>query len=708
MTRFLIAALLICGAAFSCAQDDSGAASLASAHQATQYGGQLSTAAWGNCGTTACAGGAGNSSAFIMSAGTATPATNAFAVGSNATGTSPNFQNAVIPGPPVCGSATSTLNCMAPVIQNFTPAAAGTTGKGYLLPFTGTVSEPYFPQWLCSAGLPTGLVTMSCAPTAPGGRTFYIAPTGSDTTGDGSFDNPWASPHQSGLVCGDMIYAKTGNYSYANFASGHWGAPTCAAGNNVAWLICLTFDGCKISTGAPNFGMYIDQSYWGVMGWEVTTVQTGPTSIGYSCFAIAPPSSGATTSIHHIIIANNVAKNCGGGGVAAFNQGRYSFDYLAIVANIAYNSAQNSLNCYSGISMYQPTEWDALPGTHLYIGGNFSYSNKNAAGCAGGANNGGTGIITDTLDGSQSGGLILPYTQQVAIGFNLILGNGSFGLESQQYVTGAPVFGQTYRYNNTIYGNETDSSINTNLCAEKVVNIGYGIHDFNNIVVGAVSTACTNHILWCNYLYLGSASDTDTGNFYYCPSGANTTQGHYGDGAMKLSFFSPASGNNALFWDKPSSCDSCTWIRFETDVYVPSGVANYEFDSFIVDQTDGRDFMWGKQCNTVSGYWQYANQNSSWTNGPIACSLSPNAWHHLIFDDYYVKGDTSCAGGVACDHWGSITVDGITQLWGGVTMPSDPLPTGWTRTYGCQYQMDSSSAGTLAEYADNLNCIAGK
>jgi hypothetical protein len=174
--------------------------------------------------------------------------------------------------------------------------------------------------------------------------------------------------------------------------------------------------------------------------------------------------------------------------------------------------------------------------------------------------------------------------------------------------------------------------------------------------------------------------------------------------SMSLAFTSPASGNNALFYWKPATCDTCTWVRFETEVYVPSGVANYEFDSFIVTPT--LDGMFGKQCNTVSGYWQYANQTSAWTNGPIPCVLSTGAWHHLIFSDSWDPSDTSCSSFPTL-RFGSITIDGVVNSWAGTTICATAIPGGWTHTFGCQFQMDSSSAATLTEYVDDVNCWGG-
>src|SRR5262249_51015876 len=152
---------------------------------------------------------------------------------------------------------------------------------------------------------------------------------------------------------------------------GNWGTVTCATGDKVAWLKCGAFDTCKISITKPGHdAMTPTQSYWGIQGWEVTALTTSTNA----CLEAYPPDFVHT--IHHIIFANNIANGCGDGaftsGASANNVG---VDYLAIIGNIAYNAAQDNANCYSGIDIVVPTNFDTLPGTHIYIAGNVSWGN---------------------------------------------------------------------------------------------------------------------------------------------------------------------------------------------------------------------------------------------------------------------------------------------------------------------------------------------
>ncbi len=76
-----------------------------------------------------------------------------------------------------------------------------------------------------------------------------------------------------------------------------------------------TFDGCKIHT-TTNQGMWVDKSYWGVQGWEITT--SASDTYG-TCFMAQP--NYVPAEIHHIIFANDIANGCSQGGFATVNHG---------------------------------------------------------------------------------------------------------------------------------------------------------------------------------------------------------------------------------------------------------------------------------------------------------------------------------------------------------------------------------------------------
>jgi hypothetical protein len=84
---------------------------------------------------------------------------------------------------------------------------------------------------------------------------------------------------------------------------------------------------------------------------------------------------------HHFAFSNDIAYNSADGfGPSGYDQqGIYGVDYLAIVGDIAQNSAQgnpNSFYCVAAIDIVAPANFDTQPGTHLYEYGNFSYNNQ--------------------------------------------------------------------------------------------------------------------------------------------------------------------------------------------------------------------------------------------------------------------------------------------------------------------------------------------
>jgi hypothetical protein len=230
--------------------------------------------------------------------------------------------------------------------------------------------------------------------------------------------------------------------------------------------------------------MWIDTSYWGVQGWEAS----GSTSKFAGCFHVGPKYS-APSTIHHIIVANNVANGCMNGGVDAYdNSNTASFDYVAFVGNIVYNAVQGNSSCGSGINMYQPIASDTAVGTHLYIAGNFSYGNIDPPDCSGSGDTDGEGINLDTFDFDQGGGA--PYTQQAAVENNIVFNNGGRGIEVENNRAGTE-HAQIFIQNNTVYGDMTD--MNQTYCqgnGEILVTAADNITVADNIAQTARAVGC--------------------------------------------------------------------------------------------------------------------------------------------------------------------------------------------------------------------------
>jgi hypothetical protein len=431
----------------------------------------------------------------------------------------------------------STASLASSPLQQFTATVLGTSNTALtwsINPVVGTISSAglYTAPANISASQSVTVTAQSVAdPTKSAsagvtiapvvGATYYLAPAadgGSDSNSGTSAAKPWLTPNHA-LNCGDVILAAASTaYSAANFTHGHWGNVTCRAGNNVAWLKCAIFDKCKISTSTES-GMWVDNSYWGVQGWEITA--TSPSDAYGDCIQIAP---GPVTpvEIHHIILANNVFNVCSEFGVGTYNQGFAGVDYLALVGNIAYKtSGTASYVCGSGFSVNQPVLSDTLPGTHIYLGGNFAWGSFNANPCGGGKPTDGNGIVIDTPAG-VIGGVQFPYQGQIVVDNNLLVANGGRGLEVYANSAGTGPFASIYFLHNTMWGNNGDLTQNGTYCGEMLLNAAFNTQAFLNLAVTAATTGCGANPIYAYYVG-SSATTTDLiyQNWGYAASGTN-------------------------------------------------------------------------------------------------------------------------------------------------------------------------------------------
>lgn len=344
-----------------------------------------------------------------------------------------------------------------------------------------------------------------------GATTYYISPSGNDSTGAGTSGSPWAGPNHSVFNCGDVLIASAGTYSSFNFQA--WGTVTCPGNNNVVWLQCVTFAACSI-TATSGSAMAINASYWGVQGWVLSATTA---AIYGACIKAVPTGS---TTIHHIIMANNVANGCQDNGFTSSNNGSTSsVDYLVIIGNIAYNAAQSSTECYSGISINQPANYDSVAGTHIYVAGNFSYANFDspAASC-GGTPTDGEGIIFDTFD-NQLGGPSPPYSGQSIAENNMLIGNGGRGM--QVVDNNLTPHATIYIRNNTIWNNNRDTNQNATECGELTIQNTSTVIATGNLIATASSTGCGAHPISAMSSISSDNTNTISGNWAYAVNGQN-------------------------------------------------------------------------------------------------------------------------------------------------------------------------------------------
>jgi hypothetical protein len=349
----------------------------------------------------------------------------------------------------------------------------------------------------------------------PAGTTYYLAPVaagGNDSNNGLSASSPWLTPNHA-LNCGDVILATPSTaYLQANFGWNSFGTVTCPAGNNVAWLKCATFDGCKISVpaSAPAYagGMNINANYWGIQGWEVDSDDGDE-----ACFQAGP--AGGSVSVHHIIFANDIAVGCGQGGYQGSPSGLLGYDYFAVVGSIAYNAAQSSAECYSGFDVYGPVASDSLPGTHIYVAGNFAWGNVNPNPCGGGLPTDGEGVILDTLQYND-------YAQQVVVDNNILVFNGGRGIHV--YNNANSPHANVYIRHNTTYANSQGNDQDI-VCGEIAVQSSLSTEVSANLSETAASLTCHGPI---NPYVFSVAQTIDStvhiySNYGYSATGYNTT-----------------------------------------------------------------------------------------------------------------------------------------------------------------------------------------
>ncbi|MGA8671898.1 MAG: choice-of-anchor D domain-containing protein [Terracidiphilus sp.] len=404
-----------------------------------------------------------------------------------------------------CGSITSTGLYTAPAVVP-SPASIAITAT--------SASDP---TQSASAAVTIGQAV---------GTKYYIAPAvagGNDTNNGLSPGAPWLTPNHS-VKCGDVITAAPGSYVDTNFRFNQWGVVTCPAMNNVAWLICASFDSCKITVSGTENPMAVTESYWGVAGWEVNAINDNN-----GCFVAYPPSS--STQIHHVVFADNVANGCYNGGFTSGSEGAVGVDYLAIVGNIAYNGAQSTSSCTSGIDIVEPVNSDSAPGTHIYIAGNFTWGNVDHNPCAGGPPTDGEGIVLDTLNSPST------YSGQILVDNNISIANGGRGFNVYQ----SPA-AQIYERHNTFWGNNTDSNQNDPACGESVITNSSNTQTFLNLSATNATDGCGGNPIYDYFVYIGDVTDKVYDNFGYAASGTNS-------GATNSPGFS--YGPNNLFGANP-------------------------------------------------------------------------------------------------------------------------------------------------------------
>lgn len=286
---------------------------------------------------------------------------------------------------------------------------------------------------------------------------YYMAPAGNggSDSNAGTFASPWLTADHAGLVCGDVIIARSGAYPAFTISNNPTGCPSSSAGIDgtggiyVVAVVCAgsSVGDCTISGNTGVTGscastrsgsIFIAANNWAITGFQNTT----GTANAYA-FGTGSVNTGQLT--HHVAFINNISTASGVGFGAADCSTNQNVpgdgpDQWAAVGNIAYNSALLSGGiCSAGIVDVGPANANADAGTHVYIAGNVAYTNRES--CVSDIQ----GIMWDTPDAHG-------YTGKLVIKDNIIYNNSRYGIHL--FYQGINSNAQSvFLYQNTMWGN---------------------------------------------------------------------------------------------------------------------------------------------------------------------------------------------------------------------------------------------------------------
>ena len=343
---------------------------------------------------------------------------------------------------------------------------------------------------------------------------YFIAPAagGGSDSNPGTSGSPWLTLNHT-ITSADTVTAKAGAYSAQQLSVGSWGTVT-GSGHYTVMVNCASFLGCTITPASGLGGIWIDASHWGISGFIVDNVNTS----GGGCITASPYTNSVT--IYDIVIANNVAERCKSNGVGVYpKSSTASVDYVAVIGNIIWSAAHNTNECDSGISIYEPLKQDSLPGTHIYVAGNFSFDNVTPNNCNNGSSTyDGEGVAFDDFGMSQQGGAT--YTQQAVAENNILVHNGGYGFG----VTGSGTqTSQIYFVHNTSADNMTASPTSTTTCGnDALIGPVSLVESFKNLEKTDAATGCSGPTTKYVFNVNGAdATDQIYTNFWYSAAGHN-------------------------------------------------------------------------------------------------------------------------------------------------------------------------------------------
>jgi parallel beta-helix repeat protein len=305
-----------------------------------------------------------------------------------------------------------------------------------------------------------GLIPPAWQPTTSlssvGGHTYYVSPDGSDSN-SGSEDAPFQTLQQAanGVEPGDTVLVMDGTYG-----------PSEPDGDGLAIGRSGTAERPITFQAAPGQHPVIRAT-----GWKGITVQEAAYIVvrGFEIVGNRPETT-LTEALadkdnpdnrrlsnhgievyksHHVLVDKNTVRDMNGNGISAVRS-----DYITIENNVTFNNAWYSCWGNSGITTYQPWNFDNdTSAAKIVIRNNRVYGNQNLVPFYRvGEVTDGNGIILDDHRCSQGGCVNGAYTGKTVVENNVVYGNGGRGIHAF-YADNIVI------RNNTIVGNLLTESL---------------------------------------------------------------------------------------------------------------------------------------------------------------------------------------------------------------------------------------------------------
>jgi hypothetical protein len=441
-------------------------------------------------------------------------------------------------------------------------------------------------------------------------HTYYIAPTGNDSTGNGTSGNPWLTPNHT-AVCGDAFLAATGTYPALTVSTQPTACPSTSGGIDGtggvygAIVLCQGNAQTCVWSGSGSSGAVVDftASNWIWVNVTATSTNIGAGSgmRGFQCDATAS----GTTILHHIALINAISYHNQQGftvndGALNHNVPGNGCDYFAVVGSMAQNAANDPI-CLAAIDLVGPANFDANAGTHFFIDGNFALANNTTSTCS-------SDMQAISVDTPDAHGL----TGQIVISNNMTWKSTRYGLSLiyQEFnLSALPI----KIYNNTFFGdlaNVTNSDF-----ADGEINLGF-------VASGSAGLPTWNITIQNNIAQTIAA--TSNGNTIYAMTVGGTTWGTNG------TLTNGGSGTQNWLHGLASSCGgTCDSTKSEvTFASNPLGTNSFG-DALFANTTDLlANWVGAPSCTsfaTVTACMGYNVATATLTSATPIADLVPSA-----------------------------------------------------------------------------------